>query len=288
VVRSLRIAVVCLLIAGPGLAQKPPEFEVASIKPTPEGANPTAAAIGLRITGSNVRISGLSLRDYIGMAYSLEPPQVIAPEWTAQIRFDIAGNLPADGTREQIPQMMQALLVDRFDLRVHKEQREFSIYALVVGKGGLKIKGTPLDPNAPKPAAIEAGGAGSAAGIVINMGGGTFTLASNKLEVKNMAMVDLAAALTRFAERKTIDATGNTDRFDFSLDLTQEDYQFAMMRAAVNNGVVLPPQVLRFLDSAPSNVLGQYIARTGLELEERRAPLDVVVVDSVAREPKAN
>ena len=101
-------------------------------------------------------------------------------------------------------------------------------------------------------------------------------------------MADLAGALTRFAERKTIDATGNTDRFDFSLDLAQEDYQFALMRAAVNNGVVLPPPALRFLDSAPSNVLGQYIAKTGLELEERKAPLDVVVVDSVARAPLAN
>jgi uncharacterized protein (TIGR03435 family) len=285
---SLRLSLVCLLISTPVLAQKPPEFEVASIKPTPEGTNPTAATVGLRITGSNVRISGLSLKDYIGMAYSLEPPQVIAPEWTGQLKFDVAGNLPADGTREQIPQMLQALLADRFGLKVHKESREFPIYALVVGKGGLKIKGTPVDPNAPRPAALEAGGAGSAAGIVINLGQGTFTLASNKLDVKNLTIGDLAGALTRFSERKTIDATGITDRFDFSLDLSQEDYQFALMRAAVNNGVVLPPQALRFLDSAPSNVLGQYISKTGLELEERKAPLDVVVVDSVAREPAAN
>jgi uncharacterized protein (TIGR03435 family) len=99
---------------------------------------------------------------------------------------------------------------------------------------------------------------------------------------------DARLALTRFSDRKTIDATGLTDRFDFSLDLSQEDYQFALMRAAVNNGVVLPPQALRFLDAAPANVLGQYIAKTGLELEERRAPLDVVVVDSVSREPAAN
>jgi uncharacterized protein (TIGR03435 family) len=284
----IRVAVVCLLIATPALAQKLPQFEVASIKPTPEGANPTATGVGLRITGTQVRISGLSLKDYIGMAYSLEPPQVIAPEWTAQQRFDIAGNLPADGSREQIPQMLQALLDERFQLKVHKESREFPIYALTVGKGGLKVKGTPVDPNAPVPAALEAGGAGSNAGIVINLGQGTFTLASNKLEVKNLTMADLAGALTRFAERKTIDATGITDRFDFSLDLSQEDYQFALIRAAVNNGVVLPPQALRFLDAAPSNVLGQYIAKTGLELEERRAPLDVVVVDSVARTLTAN
>ena len=222
------------------------------------------------------------------MAYSLEPPQVIAPEWTAQVRFDIAGNLPPDGTREQIPQMLQALLADRVELKAHTESREFPIYALTVSKSGLKIKGTPVDPNAPRPAVLEAGGGGSAAGVVINLGQGTFTLAANKLEVKNLSMESLAQALTRFAERKTIDATGIADRFDFSLDLTQEDYQFALMRAAVNNGVVLPPQVRRFLDTAPSNVLGPYLAKTGLALEERNAPLDVVIVDSVAREPKAN
>ncbi len=294
---SLRHARVRLLLAtsfvvlGVGraaLAQKPLEFEVASIKSTPEGTTLGATAVGLRITGSQVRISGLSLKDYIGMAYSLEPPQVMAPEWTGQERFDISANLPAGGTREQIPQMMQALLADRFQLKAHKESREFPIYAIVVGKGGLKIKGTPVDPNAAPPTAVEAGGGGSAAGIVITLGQGTFTLASNKLEVKNLTMADLAGALTRFAERKTIDATGNTDRFDFSLDLAQEDYQFALMRAAVNNGVVLPAPAMRFLDSAPSNVLGQYIAKTGLELEERKAPLDVVVVDSVARAPLAN
>jgi uncharacterized protein (TIGR03435 family) len=295
---SLRPAVVWLLFAAilitpgfttPAFAQKTPEFEVASIRPTAgSGRLDAAASVGLRITGSQVRISGLSLKDYISMAYDLEPPQVVAPEWVAQQRFDISANIPADGTREQIPQMLQALLADRFELKAHKESREFPIYALTVSKGGLKVKGTPVDPSAAQPAAIEASGGGSGAGIVINLGPGTFSLASNKLEVKNLTMADLATALTRFSERKTVDATGNPDRFDFSLDLSQEDYQFALMRAAINNGVVLPPQAMRFLDAAPSNVLGQYLAKTGLELEERRAPLDVVIVDSVLREPTAN
>src|SRR5688572_23858746 len=161
---SLRFATARLLIATSFVAlgfsqgvfaQKAPEFEVASIRPT-EGAGrlDAAATVGLRITGSQVRISGLSLKDYIGMAYNLEPPQVIAPEWTGQVRFDISANLPANGTREQIPQMLQALLADRFQLTVHKESRESPIYALTVSKDGLKLKGTPVDPNAPQPAAI--------------------------------------------------------------------------------------------------------------------------------------
>ena len=282
-----RVAACVLLAAVPALAQKAPQFEVASIRPTPEGST-TSTGVGLRITDSQVHITGLSLRDYISMAYSLEPPQVIAPEWVAQQRFDISCNLPAGATREQVPQMLQVLLAERFQVKVHKESREFPIYALTVSKGGLKVKGTPVDPNAPPPAAIEAGGSGSNAGVVINIGGGSFALVASKLEVRKLTMADLAGALSRFAERKTIDATGLTDRFDFSLDLSQEDYQFAMIRAAVNNGVTLPPQALRILETAPSNVLGQYIATIGLELEARKAPLEVVVVDSASKTPTEN
>ena len=74
-----RVAACVLLTAVPAVAQTAPQFEVASIRPTPEG---TAAStgVGLRITNSQVHITGLSLKDYISMAYSLEPPQVIAPE----------------------------------------------------------------------------------------------------------------------------------------------------------------------------------------------------------------
>ena len=242
----------------------------------------------MRITGSQVRYSGLSLKDYIGMAYDKEPPQVIAPEWVGQQRFEVAATLPAGATRDQIRPMFQALLAERFQLKVHLESREFPVYALIVSKAGLKIKGTPIDPNTPQPAVAEMGGAGSNAGVVISMGAGSFGLASNKLEVRHLTMPELANALTRFSERKTIDATGLTDRFDFSLDLSDQDYQFAMIRAAINNGYPVSPQGVRLLDSAPSNVLGQYIARTGLALEERRAPLEVVVVDSVSRTPTEN
>ena len=280
-------AVICLvLLAVAILAGQAQQFEVASIRPSDTGG--FGPDIGVRMTATQVRIRGLSLKDYIGIAYELDPPQVIAPEWAGQQRFDIAANMPEGATREQMPRMMRTLLAERFELKVHKESREFPVYALTVGKGGLKIKGTPIDPNAPPPVVTEAAGTGSDAGVVINMAGGTFSLVPNKLEVRQMTMDGLARALTRFAERKTIDATALTDRFDFSLDLSPEDYRFALMRAAINNGYPLPPQALRLLDSAPSNVLGQYIAKTGLTLEERKAPLDVVVVDSVSRTPTDN
>lgn len=289
---SCRHLVVCLLLAvAPaasltGTAQNAPRFEVASIRQTEPNAN-TGSPLGYRVTGTQVRWGGLSLKDYIGMAYSLDLPQVITPDWMNEVRFEISANLPPGGTREQIPQMLRTLLAERFQLKVHEESRQFPIYALTVGKGGLKIKRTPADPNAP-PQGTQLAGAGSNAGVVINMGAGTWTLADNKLDVRQLTMADVALGLTRFSERKTIDATGITDRVDFTLDLSQEDYGFAMMRAALNNGYALAPQALKVLDSAPSNLLGQYIAKTGLVLEERNAPLPVIVVDSVSKTPSEN
>jgi uncharacterized protein (TIGR03435 family) len=284
---TLRLVTTCLLLAtASATAQKTPQFEVASIRPTPDDS--AGATIGLRVTGKLVHYGGLTLKDYIGMAYSLDGQQVIAPDWTNEQRFEISATLAAGATREQIPDMLQALLVERFQLKVHKESREFPVYALVVSKGGLKIKGKPVDPNAPPPAATETEGGATNSGVVINMRGGTFTIADNKFAIKNLTMEDLALAVTRFADRKTIDATGLTDRFDLTLELTAEDFSFVMMQGLVNNGYARGPQALRVLDGAPSNVLGRYITKTGLALEERRAPLEVVVVDSVSRAPTEN
>ena len=55
---------------------------------------------------------------------------------------------PAGTLREQLPGMMQALLAQRFQLQVHNETKEFSVFALIVGKNGPKLKESPPDPPA--------------------------------------------------------------------------------------------------------------------------------------------
>jgi uncharacterized protein (TIGR03435 family) len=274
-----------LLVVASAMTQPALRFEVASIRPTPDNNGST---IGLRVTGSLVRYSALTLKDYIAMAYSLDPPQVIAPGWMNEQRFEIAATLPPGATREQTPEMLQALLAERFHLKIHKESRQFPVYALVVSKGGLKIRGTPIDPKAPPVAATETVGAASERGLVMNMRGGTFTMANNTLGVSQLTMEDVALIVTRFSERKTIDATGLTDRFDFTLEMTPEDFNLVYLRGLVNNGYTRAPELLRTLETGPVNLLGRYLAKTGLSLEERNAPLDVVVVDSASREPTEN
>src|SRR5262245_44653856 len=127
-------ATVTVLLSGLAVGQARPEFEVASVRPSPEQT--TQVAVGIRISGSQVRISYLSLKDYIGIAYRVRLGQVIAPDWVNQVRFDIAGKIP-DGEMPLVAERLQSLLVDRFGLKVHRESREFPVYLLSVQRPGL-------------------------------------------------------------------------------------------------------------------------------------------------------
>jgi uncharacterized protein (TIGR03435 family) len=278
------------LALGAAVFAQNPQFEVASIKPSAEQTANGGVTAGARITGSQMRMIGLTVKDYVAMAYGLRGPQVIAPEQLVAQRFDISANMPDGSTREQLPAMVKDLLEKRFQLKAHIEKREFPVYALTVGRNGLKIKESAPDTTAPgATGAINVGGSGSAAGVNLDLGGGTsFSLADNKISAKNITMAQLAETLTRFADRDVTDATGLTGRYDFVVTLTPEEYQATLIRSAINAGVVLPPQARLLLDAGPSNPLAPALDQTGLAFESRRAPLDVVVVDSIAKAPTEN
>ena len=121
--------------------QKPLAFEVASIKPSAQSAQAQTSA-GLHIDGSVARYSALSLKLYLGMAYNLRNYQISAPDWMASERWDITAKLPDGSDPKQIPQMLQALLRDRFQIKTHRETRELPVYGLITGKGRLKLKPT--------------------------------------------------------------------------------------------------------------------------------------------------
>jgi uncharacterized protein (TIGR03435 family) len=269
-------------------AQSSPQFEVASVRPSAEQPAGSGGG-GFHFAGSSLRVVSLPLREYVAVAYNVRASQVVAPDWMAQARFDVSANMPANAPREQFRAMLQALLADRFQLKAHRESRESPVYALTVAKTGLKIKPVPPDPNAPPAsAAVDVSGSGSNQGMNLDLGGGaTFTLANNAIEIKRMTMQDLAQTLTRFADRVVVDQTGLTERYDISVKLTQEEYQATMIRAGINAGAVLDPRALRFLDTVPGNPLTA-LEQAGLALEQRKAPLDVIVVDSASKTPAEN
>ena len=116
------------------------EFEVASIKPSPP---PSAGQVlaGIKIDGAQLHSRSLALRDYIQSAYKVKNYQVEGPAWLGSERYEIDAKLPAGATREQVPEMLQALFADRFELKVHRETKDFPVYGLVVGKGALLALG---------------------------------------------------------------------------------------------------------------------------------------------------
>ena len=122
------------LLVLPSLLAFGQQFEVASIKPSAQGAEGQVSA-GLHIDGSMVRYSALSLKLYLGMAYNLKHYQISVPDWMASERWDITAKLPEGSSPKQVPQMLQALLRDRFQMKMHRETKEFPVYALIIGKG---------------------------------------------------------------------------------------------------------------------------------------------------------
>jgi len=284
-IRSLVVVTAVAVSAPPLLAQTRPQFEVASVKPSADQLQSGTAAIGVHISGSQVRIAFTSLKDVIVYAYGVLPAQVTGPDWMATERFDISAKLPDGSSAAQAREMMQSLLADRFELKVHHESRELPVFALVAAKGRFTL--TPrADAGAPPSDATNVVAGGSANGAAVDLGdGASFSLANNQVVATKLTMPLLANVLTRFMDRPVLDQTAIPGAFDFTLTLTPDEYNITLLRTAANAGVTLPPQAMRALDYASGNPLGPSLEKIGLSLDSRRAPLDVIVVDSVRKTP---
>ncbi|HEY7393111.1 MAG TPA: TIGR03435 family protein [Bryobacteraceae bacterium] len=266
-----------------------PEFEVATIRPS-GNQREGQVKVGLHMDGAQVRIAYFTLKDYIGMAYRMRVSQVFGPDWISSDRFDIAATIPQGHKPDEFREMLQALLAERFQLKFHQEQREFSVYALALGKRPLKLKRVPPDEdtgNSSEP--LEVAGGGSVAGVSVNLGhGSSWSFAPNRFEAKKLSMEVFASNLERFADRPIVDKTGLQGQFDFAFDINPEDYQPMLIRSAIAAGVSLPPQALRLLDGSSSASLSDALEQIGLRLEPRKEPLDVIVVDNTNKTPSEN
>ena len=131
-------AVVAAAQTKPALA-----FEVASVSPSvPLQTQITTGQIrvGATITDSRVDLKSASLGELLILAYRLKPYQLTGPDWIQSERYDVQATIAAGGNKDQVPEMMQALLAERFKVRVHRDKKEHSVYALIVGNDGHKLK----------------------------------------------------------------------------------------------------------------------------------------------------
>jgi uncharacterized protein (TIGR03435 family) len=282
-------AVGCIAIFGQSPAARP-EFEVASVKPSVESANAMAnVSRGLHIDGAMVNINGMPLKWYIHYAYTAKESQVSGPDWLSSERVDVVAKLPAGATRDQIPAMMQALLADRFKLTLHRDSKEFPVYALIVGKGGAKIKESPLDPDTddgPGKANVDVNVTGGDRGATVSLGkGASIAFEAQRLVAKKVTMVYLVDSLARFVDRPVVDMTGLKGTYDLTLDYNLDDVR-ALILSSAPPGTPLPPRQADVGDAGVS--LMDSLQALGLKLEPRKAPLDMLVIDHLEKTPTAN
>lgn len=247
-----------LAVAGIAAAQstaQPPaqpearaSFDVASIKL--HSGNITFSS-DPAVRGRTVTGTASTLLDLITNAYGVRYEQVSGgPSWLSSDHYDISAKAEGEGTltKEQARQMLQALLEDRFQLKIHRETKEVPVYALVVGKNGPKLKETSAD--APGNNFVR----GSSAGL--------------HMEATRGTMEQLARQLSTTAGRPVIDRTGLTGYYAYTLDW-------------------IPASRTPEPDSDTPSMVTAIQEQLGLKLERSKGPFEMLIVDR-AEKPTEN
>jgi uncharacterized protein (TIGR03435 family) len=275
------------LVAAPAVFCQAPatrsEFEVASVKASAPITD-AGFSVGVHIDGAMVRCTYLSLLNYLNMAYDVKDYQIIGPDWLATEHFDIVGKRPEGVSGEPaLRGMVASLLQDRFKLVMHRETRDLPAYELVVGKGGLKIKELPPDQDSADAGKVDVNVTGGGrGGTVVDLGGGSsITYGLNKLEAKKVTIPSIMDSLSKFLDRPVVDKTGLTGRYDFTLEYSTDELR-TLVRGTGGDASRIPDI------GDPSLSIFTSVESLGLKLEAHKAPVPVIVIDSVQKTPTAN
>jgi uncharacterized protein (TIGR03435 family) len=257
-------------LTGAAAAAQPvgPTLEVASVRKHVPTAPRDGVRSGVTLSGSRVTVEGLSLNLLIMEAYNLKAYQIAAgPDWmgggsmsdvaakAASIEeYDVSAKAEGEAalTRDQARLILQAVLADRFHLRVHRETKEIPVYALVVGKYGLKLKESA--PDAKSGPTVEI----TPSGMRFSDSKGTIT--------------QLAGLLSRSADRPVLDNSGLMGFYSITLEWSIDDARLA-------SALDIP----RERDPAGPSLFTAVQEQLGLKLDPTKAPMDVLVIDHVEK-----
>jgi uncharacterized protein (TIGR03435 family) len=228
-------------------------FEVASIKIS---TDPPGHSGGHSHTGS-LRYVNRTLKECITAAYGVQDFEVSGgPAWLDSDRYNIDAKAAGPAEDDQLALMMQTLLADRFQLAFHREPRMIQGYALVTGKGGIKIKPNETDGNS------------------------TTHTTRASMEAVNMSMAHLAAVVSGRLGVPIADATGIAGVFNITMEWNPEEER---SKASAANSRPEAPQNVAVKPSLPE-VLQEQL---GLKLEPRKVSVQVIIIDR-AEKPSEN
>lgn len=263
---TFRLALCALVFAPAVLAQ--PAFEAASVRlsaVTSKNVDEVKREPGMQMNGAQVDISMMSLADLMRRAYGLKQFQFSGPAWMSGERYEIHAKLPSGTAAAQVPEMLRTLLAERFLIAFHREKLERQVYALVIAKGGLKLKEAEPDPpgNGPDRKWETSGGA-----LRLN---------------RKMTMDALGDFLGGFVDRPVVDMTALTATYQVTLEIPFEELKRAKI-AAEGRGSSGDTAA----DPSGGSAMFGAIQQMGLRLEARKVPVDVLVVDHAEKVPVEN
>jgi uncharacterized protein (TIGR03435 family) len=284
-----------LLLAAPqvyGQAADKQQFEVVSVKlnngcQNNRGKDPMPSPGRLQIPC--VPVQNLIQVAYGGFSGG-KPEQIRVtggPDWLQSDFYSIAakGDGPTPVSAMAGP-MLRALLEDRFHLKVHKENREMPVYALVMGKNSAKLQPTaegscvkidldhlPAEPGPGKPMPNFCGG------MQMRMNRGVI-----QLEAHGATMKELAERLSAQLDRPVIDKTGIEGMFDVHLEFAPDPTisgkgMFVGRGEAGRGGDGGPPA----MDLAGPNIITALQEQLGLKLSPEKGPVEFLVIDHVEK-----
>jgi uncharacterized protein (TIGR03435 family) len=208
---------------------------------------------------NNIHMRNTILSSVVLKAYDLKPYQLECPAWMRTEEYDISATAPAGSTPDQIPAMLQNLLADRFRMKLHREKRDWPVYALVVGKDGPKLK------------AMES--ANEQIG---------FTMGRPETTLTAVSTTGFARMLSGFLDRPVLDMTGLTGYYDIKVTVAASD--LVGMRSVAMPGIQQPSATEAV--TAPS--IFTAVQDLGLRLESRKAPIEFLIVDRADKDPTEN
>ncbi len=251
------------LVNAPGIqaqgqmkTETPLTFEVASVKPSKPGA--TGGGIRPLPGGQTYIATNAPVKLMIKLMYHVTDRQISGgPAWINTDLYDVEAKAERPASLDQLHQMFQNLLVDRFQLKFHRETKEMPCYALVLDKSGSKLK---LN-ESPEPFdfPIKPGGRGKIVGQRVSMSYFTWFLSG-------LPMVD----------RPVVDKTGLSGNYDFTLELLSEA---AKLPGGDDREPAANPE-------GPS-LFTALREQLGLKLEPQKGPVEIMVIDH-AEKPTAN
>jgi uncharacterized protein (TIGR03435 family) len=251
------------------------KFEVASIKPAknPEGG------WGLNNTSDGIRGMNIPLMFLVKNAYGIyeDHRYLGAPNWINSDQYDLEAKMErsvaeqfgklARAQRIAAEQhMLQVLLEERFNLKAHRETKEFPVYFLVIAKGGSKLQEPKPNPNDPSADMGVWGGGGTREGVT--------TMTAHIVPIEQ-----LVSQLTAIVDRTVVDKTGLTGRYDLTLKYTPEYIALRSSTATASEGQPAPSGS----DPTGTSIFKALQDQLGLKLESGKGPVEIIVIDHIER-----